>query len=57
MLEVQKRDSSCAMKTEEQESEIEEEDIIEDDEQIGLPLQFTAVLTKSNINRSTHGVV
>ncbi|KAK1401320.1 hypothetical protein POM88_000925 [Heracleum sosnowskyi] len=55
-FELQNRDSSSGMEIEAHESENEEEEMIEDHEQMDLPLQFTAVLTKSNINKSTHGV-
>ncbi|KAK1361406.1 hypothetical protein POM88_045880 [Heracleum sosnowskyi] len=55
-FELQNRDSSSGMEIEAQESENEEEEMIQDDEQMDLPQQFTAVLTKSNIDKSTHGV-
>ncbi|KAK1366480.1 hypothetical protein POM88_042041 [Heracleum sosnowskyi] len=53
---LQNRDSSSGMEIEAQESENEEEEMIQDHEQMDLPQQFTAVLTKSNIDKSTHGV-
>ncbi|KAK1388930.1 hypothetical protein POM88_017108 [Heracleum sosnowskyi] len=55
-FELQNRDSSSGMEIEAQESENEEEEMIQDHEQMDLPQQFTAVLTKSNIDKSTHGV-
>ncbi|KAK1374358.1 hypothetical protein POM88_030551 [Heracleum sosnowskyi] len=56
-FELQNRDSSSGMEIEAHESENEEEEMIQDHEQMDLPQQFTAVLTKSNIDKSTHGVL